>query len=61
MILDNTKSDGKKKLWNTIWNQAMTNCLKKNDRVAIQIPQNDSKGGIIEFYYTIAELEQLLI
>lgn len=39
----------------------MTNCLKKNDRVAIQIPQNDSKGGIIEFYYTIAELEQLLI
>ncbi|CAH0553432.1 unnamed protein product [Brassicogethes aeneus] len=57
-ILSNTKTEGKKRLWNTIWNQAVINGQKKNDFVTIQVPNGSNE--VMEMYYTIAELENIL-
>ncbi|VEN45896.1 unnamed protein product [Callosobruchus maculatus] len=59
----NTKEEDRRKLWQSIWQQALANKQSKSDKISIQFPgkHEQGRGENVQIEYTIGELEHLLL
>ncbi|CAH1984978.1 unnamed protein product [Acanthoscelides obtectus] len=59
----NTKEEDRRKLWQNIWQQALTNKQNKNDKISIQFPgrHDQRRSENVQIEYTIGEMEHLLL